>query len=75
MIQDKNFDYKLNRCLLNERGKKIYIQAMEERLEETIQHRSLGRKVSYKYLIRLECYKLAKDLLGIESYRPFKMYW
>lgn len=74
-IQDKNFDYKLNRCLLNERGKKIYIQAMEERLEETIQHRSLGRKVSYKYLIRLECYKLAKDLLGIESYRPFKMYW
>lgn len=74
-IQDKHFDYKLNRCLLNEQGKKIYIQAMEERLEETIQHRSLGRKVSYKYLIRLECYKLAKDLLGIESYRPFKMYW
>ncbi len=74
-IQDRHFDYKLNRCLLNEQGKKIYIQAMEERLEETIQHRSLGRKVSYKYLIRLECYKLAKDLLEMESYRPFKMYW
>lgn len=48
---------------------------MEERYNETIQHRSLKRNVSYKHLIRLECYKLAKHLLNMEEYKPFKMYW
>ncbi len=74
-IQAKHFDHNMNRCLLNENGKKIFVKAMEERLNETIDHRSLGRKVSYKHLIKLECYKLAKHLLGIEEYKPFKMYW
>ena len=74
-IQSKHFDKKLNKCLLNSSGKKIFVKAIEDRLEETIQHRSLGRKVSYRHLIKLECYKLAKHLLEIEEYKPFKMYW
>lgn len=75
LIQERHFDKKLNRCILNPSGKKIFVQAYEERLNETIKHRNLGRSVSYKHLIKLECYKLAKDLLGIEEYKPFKMYW
>jgi CRISPR-associated protein Cas1 len=74
-LQEKHFDHKLNRCLLNPNGKKIFVQAFEERLTETIQHRSLKRKVSYRHLIKLECYKLSKHLLGMEEYKPFKMYW
>lgn len=74
-IQTKHFDIKLNKCLLNSSGKKIFVKAIEDRLEETIQHRSLGRKVSYRHLVKLECYKLAKHLLKIEDYQPFKMYW
>lgn len=74
-IQTKHFDTKLNKCLLNSSGKKIFVKAIEDRLEETIQHRSLGRKVSYRHLVKLECYKLAKHLLKIEDYKPFKMYW
>lgn len=74
-IQEKHFDRKLNKCLLNTSGKKIFVKAMEERLQETIQHRSLKRNVSYRHLIRLECYKLVKHLLEIEEYKPFKMYW
>lgn len=74
-IQAKHFDKNVNKCLLNESGKKIFVKAMEEKFEETIDHRSLGRKVSYKHLIKLECYKLAKHLLDIEKYKPFKMYW
>lgn len=70
-----HFDNKLNRCLLNEKGKKIFVKAMEERYNETFRHRSLGRNVSYKHLIKLECYKLLKDIMGIEEYKPFKMYW
>ena len=74
-IQSKHFDNKLNKCILNESGKKIFVKAIEDRLSETIQHRSLKRNVSYKHLIRLECLKLAKHLLNMEEYKPFKMYW
>ena len=74
-IQAKHFDHKLNKCVLNESGKKIFVKAIEDRLQETIQHRSLKRNVSYKHLIRLECLKLAKHLLNMEEYKPFKMYW
>lgn len=74
-IQEKHFDKKLNSCLLNDNGKKIFVQAFEDRLTETIQHRSLKKNVSYKHLIKLECYKLSKHLLEIEEYKPFKMWW
>jgi len=74
-IQEKHFDKNLNSCLLNESGKKIFVQSFEDRLNETIQHRSLKRNVSYKYLIRLECYKLIKHIMNIEEYKPFKMWW
>ena len=66
-IQEKHFDKKLNKCLLNHSGKKIFVKA--------IKHRTLNRNVSYRHLIKLECYKLAKHLLEIEEYKPFKMYW
>jgi len=74
-IQAKHFDHKLNKCVLNENGKKIFVKAIEEKLTETFKHRTLGRNVSFKHSIKLECYKLAKHLLGIEEYKPFKMYW
>jgi CRISPR-associated protein Cas1 len=74
-IQEKHFDKKLNKCLLNDAGRKIFVQAFEERLIETIQHRSLKRSVSYKHLVKLECYKLAKQILNIEEYKPMKMWW
>ncbi|WP_349832718.1 type I-B CRISPR-associated endonuclease Cas1b, partial [Bacteroides fragilis] len=74
-IQEKHFDWKLNKCLLNQTGKKIFVKAIEDKLIETIKHRILNRNVSYRHLIKLECYKLAKHLLEIEEYKPFKMYW
>ena len=74
-IQTKHFDRKLNKCVLNVSGKKIFVKALEERLSETFKHRSLKRSVSYRHLVKLECYKLAKHLLSIEEYKPFKMYW
>ena len=74
-LQTKHFDHRLNKCVLNDSGKKIFVKTMQERLDETIQHRSLKRNVSYKHLIKLECYKLAKHLLNMEEYKPFKMYW
>jgi len=75
MLRENDFDNKLNRVILKEKGKKAFIGAFEDRLSETIQHRSLKKKVSYKRLIKLECYKIQKDLLNIQEYKPFKIWW
>ena len=74
-VQSCDFDTKLNRCLLKESGRKTVVKAWDEKLNETIKHRSLGRSVSYKHLVKLECYKLAKHILGMEEYKPFKAWW
>ena len=74
-IQPNDFDIKVNSCLLKESGRKIVVKAWDEKLNETIKHRSLGRNVSYKHLVKLECYKLSKHILGIEEYKPFKAWW
>lgn len=74
-IQADDFENKVNKVLLKDKGKKTFIQSFENRLQETIQHRSLKRNVSYKHLIKLECYKLTKHILGIEEYKPFKAWW
>lgn len=74
-IQSTDFEQKLNRIILTEKGKKTFISSFENRLNETIKHRSLNRNVSYRHLIKLECYKLSKHILGIEEYKPFKAWW
>lgn len=75
IIQEKHFDKQVNRVILKEAGKKAFLQEWESRLKETIKHRHLGRSVSYQHLIKLECYKLAKHVLSIETYKPFKAWW
>jgi CRISPR-associated protein Cas1 len=74
-VQSCDFDTKLNRCLLKDNGRKTVVKCWDEKLNETIRHRSLGRSVSYKHLVKLECYKLAKHILGMEEYKPFKAWW
>lgn len=74
-LQAKDFQESTNRVTLTTSGKKKFVKAWEERLNQTIRHRSLGRSVSYKHLVKLECYKLSKHLLGIDEYRAFKAWW
>lgn len=74
-IQAKDFDIQVNGVILKDSGRKTFVRAIEERLTETIKHRTLKRSVSYKHLVRLECYKLTKHLLSMEEYKPFKAWW
>lgn len=74
-VQSKDFDIQVNRVVLKESGKKAFIRAFEEKLNETIKHRTLKKHVSYKHLVKLECYKLSKHILGMETYQPFKVWW
>jgi len=71
----KDFDARLNYAHLNERGRAKFLKAYEEKLNSTVKHRKLNRKVSFKHLIRLECYKLIKHLIGEETYLPLKAWW
>lgn len=75
IITEEDFESKSNFYYLKEKGKKKILQEYESRLKRTITHKDLGREVSYKYLIRLECYKLIKHLLGDKKYYGFKMWW
>lgn len=74
-IQAADFESGVGSIVLKPKGKKTFVQAWESRLTETLKHRGLNRNVSYKHLIKLECYKLVKHVLDIEEYKPFKMYW
>ena len=61
---------------MKEKAKKAFIQELEEQKPRTtIKHRKLGKKVSYRRLIRMEVYKLQKHIIGEEKYEPFVARW
>jgi len=73
---DESFFRKdLNMCILNEKGKRKFLEIYNEKLNTTIKHRGLGRNVTYQRLIRLECYKIIKHLIGMKKYKAFKIWW
>lgn len=74
-IRPEHFEEKLNFCYLKENGRRVVLEAWDERLKQTIEHRNLGRKVSYRRLVRLECYALERHVLGMQAYQPFKIWW
>jgi CRISPR-associated protein Cas1 len=74
-IKASDFRSEVSRCVLKDSGRKTFVRVYEEKLKETIQHRSLNKHVSYKHLIKLECYKLSKHFLGMEEYVPFRAWW
>ncbi len=71
----KDFDSSLSYAYLTETGRKKVVSAVKEKLDTTIMHRKLRRKVSYRYLIRLECYKLIKHFIEESVYKPLKAWW
>lgn len=74
-ITEDSFTKELNFLHLKREESKLIIRQLEERLEKTITHKELGRKVSYQHLMRLECYKLVKHLMGEREYEGFRIWW
>ncbi len=75
MINKQHFDRQLNFCYLKDNGKRLFLQEFDSRLKTTIKHKHLKRNVSYQHLIRIECYKLIKHLLGDKEYKAFRVWW
>ena len=74
-IKEKHFSKGLDYLHLSEQGSKIILAEYDKRLKQTIMHKELGREVSYRYLIRLECYKMIKHLYDEKKYDAFVMWW
>lgn len=74
-IGEKHFTKEMNYLNMTEEGSKIILSEYDNKLRQTIKHKELGREVSYRYLMRLECYKLIKHLYGEKDYEPFIMWW
>lgn len=74
-ITEDDFEKESNFLYLKEKGKRTILMEYDNRLETTITHKELGRSVSYRYLIRLECYKLIKDIIGEKEYSGFRIWW
>ena len=70
---EKHFEEKLNYSLLNEDGKKIFIDAFENRINQTFEHPKLKRKITYKQVIRLDGYKLIKYIIEGKEFIPFDL--
>lgn len=74
-LSEKDADKGVNHCYLKESGRKKFLKKFDKRLNKTIKHKTLKKNVSYKRLIRLDCYKLVKHILGETTYSGFKMWW
>jgi len=69
----KHFVKEYNYCLLNDAGRKIFIQEFEDRLNQVFEHPKLKRKTTYKTAIKLDAYKLIKYILEGVEFVPFDM--
>lgn len=69
----KNFDKQLNYALLNNDGRKIFINAFENRINEKFMHPKLKRRMTYKNAIKIDAYKLIKFIMEDREFKPFRL--
>ena len=74
-LQPSDFRVEIGGCVMKGPAQKRFVEGFRDQLKETIKHRVLGRSITYRSLVKQECYKLQKHLLGMEEYRPFRAYW
>ncbi|MFX0548659.1 type I-B CRISPR-associated endonuclease Cas1b [Hathewaya histolytica] len=75
IITETDFEDDMNGIILNDRGKKKFVEEYNQKLNTTIKHKELNTSVSYKRLIRLELYKLQKYITENIDYKGFVAKW
>ncbi len=70
---DKHFEKSVNYCILNEEGRKIFIEEFEKRMDSVFEHSKLKRKITYRTALKLECYKLIKYILEDKEFKAFSI--
>lgn len=74
-IGENDFEKGIDHICLKEKSVRKITEELNKRCKTTISHKDLGRDTSYQYLMRLECYKIIKHLMGGKEYMPFKIWW
>lgn len=74
-ITEKSFTRGVNGLHLTKMASQTIMSELDKILNRTIQHKELNKEVTYKYLIRLEMYKLIKHFLGEKEYVGFEIWW
>ena len=72
MISDKDFMPSSNGFILTDDARRMILGEWDNELKKTIYMDSLNRSVSYRQLLRLDCYKLINFLLENRDYQPYK---
>lgn len=72
-IGTSDFRSQSNGVLLTDEARRKVITAWDEQLRTTVDYPALNRSVSYRQLIRLDCYKLIKHLLEGREFKPYRM--
>jgi CRISPR-associated protein Cas1 len=70
--QEEDFLEELNFCYLNDNGRRKFLSEYQKKLDTTVYNSRLKRNISYQRLIRIECFKLIKHLLGEKPYVGLK---
>ena len=70
---NEHFEKKVNYCILNDKGRQIFIEAFEERLNRVFLNKKLKRKMTYQTAMKMDCYKLIKYLLEDKDFELFSL--
>jgi CRISPR-associated protein Cas1 len=72
-ISDKDFRKHTNGILMTDTARKRVLSAWDQQLRTTVYYAPLKRSVSYRRLLRLDCYKLIKFLIEDQPFKPYKI--
>jgi CRISPR-associated protein Cas1 len=70
---DDHFHRIGNGILLNDKGRKVFVENWENWLDSALYNDKFKRKVSHREMIRMEIHKFAKEVEGIEDYKPARL--
>jgi CRISPR-associated protein Cas1 len=75
IIGEKDFIYRNGYCYIKKNARRLFAQEFEKKLTTKILIREKDKSISYRGMIRQECYKLAKHINKEENYESFKAKW
>ncbi|NOH00238.1 MAG: type I-B CRISPR-associated endonuclease Cas1 [Ignavibacteriae bacterium] len=75
IITEKDYFTKNGFCRIKKEAKKKFTREIENTITTTIKNRETDKQLSYKRLVREECYKLAEHFKKEKIYTAYKTRW
>lgn len=75
MISEKEALIKNSRCILKKSAKEVFVSEIEGKLNTMIEITGREKRMSYRRIIREECYNLLKLITENQEYKAYKSKW